>query len=381
MVNYSKWDAFDEDNDELPKNSVQKKASYEVLCSEIKVRDAPSTNATTMRHIKQGKVVETDVEHEGWVRLSKKEKADSARGWMLIDGAQLGLGTLLRFVEPEKKPTPKSAAAPPKPIPAAPPAPKPIPAQPSVTTAKTKSFDYSKWDSLNTDDDKPAPLPKKPGDDLFGLEEEKKNPQQEQLENMSKGFDNAAFQQDRVKELEAMKKMSPDMADNSLASEQVMRDAKQQGNQGNLAMDKDGKMVIMTDDDMGGKTDRYSWGQNEKEVIIKYRGPKGLKARDVKLNTTSRKVKLQVGSEKVCDGDLHKAIISDESTFSVEDDGDGRLVTVTLTKETATKASKHWSCVVKGEGKIDPKSFGPEIITVNPNDPSAIKNLSSVLAN
>ena len=47
-----------------------------------------------------------------------------------------------------------------------------------------------------------------------------------------------------------------------------MRDAKAQGNQGNLVMDpKLGRMVIKTDDEMGGQgpNGKYWWGQNEKE--------------------------------------------------------------------------------------------------------------------
>ena len=38
-------------------------------------------------------------------------------------------------------------------------------------------------------------------------------------------------------------------------------------------------MVIKSDDELGGASEKYWWGQNEQEVLIKCRGPKTLKSK------------------------------------------------------------------------------------------------------
>ena len=38
-------------------------------------------------------------------------------------------------------------------------------------------------------------------------------------------------------------------------------------------------MVIKSDDELGGASGKYWWGQNEQEVLIKCRGPKTLKSK------------------------------------------------------------------------------------------------------
>ena len=52
--------------------------------------------------------------------------------------------------------------------------------------------------------------------------------------------------------------------------------------------------MIASDDEMGGRTDLYTWGQNENEVSIKCRLPAGIKARHVKLDASSQKLKVAV---------------------------------------------------------------------------------------
>ena len=72
-----------------------------------------------------------------------------------------------------------------------------------------------------------------------------------------------------------------------------MRDAKQQGNQGNMVMDKDtGKLVIKSDDEMGGTHERYWWGQNEKEILIKCHVAKHVKGKAVTLVSKSQSVQV-----------------------------------------------------------------------------------------
>jgi len=200
---------------------------------------------------------------------------------------------------------------------------------------------------------------------------------------MSKGFDMAAYQQDRIKELEAQRdRFGGGFADENLRAEQMMRDAKQQGNQGNLVMDDEtGQMVIKGDDDMGGKCDKYWWGQNEKEVLIKCKVNGGVRSKHVLLSAKSEKIKLVVQGEVICDGPLHRPIIADESLYSLEDGpkGEGRLLIVTLTKATPTKGQEHWTSAIKGEAKVSKRKFGISTVTVNPNDPEEMQRVMASL--
>jgi len=196
--------------------------------------------------------------------------------------------------------------------------------------------------------------------------------QKQQMMEMSRSFDPASFQREKEASYGKMKAMDPKLAHTQEMNEIIMQDAKKTGNQGNLTMGPGYRMVVRSDDEMGGDAGKYWWGQNEGEVILKYRAPDGTKSRDVKLTTTSTRIKLVVGTDVVCDGPLFANIISDDTIFEVTDLaeslGGGRLVTVTLVKAKRTSASKHWSCAVRGEGVIDTKAFGPPVVTVNPFD-------------
>ena len=73
------------------------KAWFKVVPSAIKVREAPSLDATALGVKRQGELFEADAEHEGWVRL--KEPVPSGHVvWALVDGARLNLGRLLERV-------------------------------------------------------------------------------------------------------------------------------------------------------------------------------------------------------------------------------------------------------------------------------------------
>ena len=160
-----------------------------------------------------------------------------------------------------------------------------------------------------------------------------------------------------------------------------MRDAKAQGNQGNLVMDpKLGRMVIKTDDEMGGQgpNGKYWWGQNEKEVVIKCRVASRVKGKNVQLVSKSQSVKLSVNGEVVCEGKLHQPVIADESMYLLEEDKTEvgkKLLIVTMAKATPTKGHEHWSCAIQGEGKVNTSKFGVPTVTVNPNDPEEMKRV------
>lgn len=180
------------------------------------------------------------------------------------------------------------------------------------------------------------------------------------------GFDPKAAAEQREAELSAL---GPEAREAQLASEQLMRDAKQQGNQGNLVM-KDGKMQLLSEDDMGADCGKYKWGQTEQEVTLKVKVPAGTKSKAVKLDVGTAKLKLAVLGEMILEGPLHQRVLPDDCTFVLEDEGDGRVVIVTLQKQEKTSASKHWKCVCDGEPEIDTSQFGPAITTLDPTDPT-----------
>ena len=305
-----------------------------------------------------------------------------------------------RLSAPPKKKAPAPAVTH-TPLPP-PPAPKPIPmpaaaasASISSTAAAKKGFNYAKWDKMVEEEEErelnpPRPPPKPVMDDGLGMmptgqnsapvrqPEEDLNDQQKQLKSMSEGFDMAEYQKNRIKELEMQKQMmGSGVVDQNLEAEHLMRNAKQQGNQGNLVMDKKtGKMVLKSADDMGGKAATYWWGQTDNEVTIKCHVASSIKSKAVKLTTTSTSVKLIVDGATICNGPLLRQIISDESTWSLEDvDSETRLLTVTMQKATPTRGQDHWTCAIKGEAKISKDNFGIATTTVNPNDPEEMKRV------
>lgn len=203
------------------------------------------------------------------------------------------------------------------------------------------------------------------------------SPQGQQLQAMAQGFDMSEYQKGREAELEESKKrFGASFTDEQLRTEQIMRDAKQQGNQGNLVMDREsGKLVIKTDDQMGGRAKRYWWGQNEREVTIKCEVDASTRSKAVRLTSKSQSIHLEVGGDVLAEGPLLHPVIADETLFTLDElpGGEKKLLTVTMLKAEPTKGQKHWTCAIKGQAKIDKSSFGVETTTINPNDPEEMK--------
>ena len=80
-------------------------------------------------------------------------------------------------------------------------------------------------------------------------------------------------------------------ADQQQETEQLLRDAKRQGNQGNVVMDAaTGKMVIKSEDEMGGRHGKYWWGQTERELLIKTYVEPSTKSRQVRTQGPARRL-------------------------------------------------------------------------------------------
>ena len=87
------------------------------------------------------------------------------------------------------------------------------------------------------------------------------------------------------------------------------------------------------------------------------------------------RLKLKVLGDTILDADLFKSVAPDDCTFTLEDSGDGRLVSVILQKLQKTSANGHWKCVCIGEPEIDTSKFGPSIMSADPNDPGGLARM------
>jgi hypothetical protein len=172
---------------------------------------------------------------------------------------------------------------------------------------------------------------------------------------------------------ERMPHMKQSNAEHMMHNNFIMHDADQAGAAGNVTIGEGGRAKVLTDEELGGAAEGYTWGQNENEVTLKVKVPKGTKGKDVEFRATSIALRVAVGGRVIVDGKLYAPAISDDSTFSLEDDPEakadgGRLLLVSVAKRDKTGGHSHWPCVVEGAPRIDPSKFGPQVIAVNPDD-------------
>ena len=95
----------------LPPPPEPASQAYEVVFSRVVVRAAPSTAAAVVGSKSRGELVAAEEVVDGWIRVAEPSLA----GFMLIDGATLGLGQLLRPLSgasaPARSPRPPPAHA------------------------------------------------------------------------------------------------------------------------------------------------------------------------------------------------------------------------------------------------------------------------------
>ena len=116
--------------------------------------------------------------------------------------------------------------------------------------------------------------------------------------------------------------------------------------------------LIKPTEGKGAEFEKYSWGQNDEEVFVYVKVPRGTKSKAVKLDVGYQKLKLAVLGDVILDAPLYQPVRADDCTFGIEDMENGRLVTVTLTKRVKTNNNQSWPFVCEGEPPIDVESFG-----------------------
>jgi hypothetical protein len=77
----------------------------------------------------------------------------------------------------------------------------------------------------------------------------------------------------------------------------------------------------------------YTWDQTKDEVEIKFKVSSGTKAKYCKVTFGMSSLKVTVAGQTLCQGPLGGKIVTDESTFTIQDEGKGRELCVTLTKK------------------------------------------------
>ena len=76
----------------------------------------------------------------------------------------------------------------------------------------------------------------------------------------------------------------------------------------------------------------------------------------VEISKTKIKVQLK-GSEALIEGELHASVKVDDCTWSLGDEGDERLVQITLQK---VNQMEWWKCVCVGDPEINTQKVEPE---------------------
>uniref|UniRef100_A0A7S0L513 Nuclear migration protein nudC n=1 Tax=Coccolithus braarudii TaxID=221442 RepID=A0A7S0L513_9EUKA len=110
----------------------------------------------------------------------------------------------------------------------------------------------------------------------------------------------------------------------------------------------------------GAILDNYRWTQTLQDLQVVIEIPKGTRTKFLDVQIQKQQLKVQVkGSDAVVDGELHKAIKMEDSTWSVEDNpsGDNRLLTLSLSK---VNQMEWWTCVMVGDPEINTQKVEPE---------------------
>jgi len=103
--------------------------------------------------------------------------------------------------------------------------------------------------------------------------------------------------------------------------------------------------------DYGGKTDKYTWDQDENEVNITFPLDKTIRARDIQCTIRALTLKLVVKGKTLLDGPLCHEVLPEGCTWTMESES-GNL-DVLLAKPKHTENPVWWKCIVLGEPEID----------------------------
>eukprot|EP00397_Hematodinium_sp_SG-2012_P024382 GEMP01025391.1.p1 GENE.GEMP01025391.1~~GEMP01025391.1.p1 ORF type:complete len:313 (+),score=46.78 GEMP01025391.1:139-1077(+) len=110
--------------------------------------------------------------------------------------------------------------------------------------------------------------------------------------------------------------------------------------------------TYQTPNDMdGGSCEKYTWGQGKMNVDLQVPIKDTIKSKDVKVEVHPTRLSVYVGEEKIVDGHLSQRVKPDDCIWDIETNNQNvKVLNVHLPKYYTCES---WSCVVKGEPRID----------------------------
>jgi len=102
----------------------------------------------------------------------------------------------------------------------------------------------------------------------------------------------------------------------------------------------------------------YTWTQTIRDLDLTIPISASLKGRDLDISLQKSHLKVAIrGQHPIIDGELHKHIKVDDSTWTLETTPAGKEISVHLEK---AGGMEWWACVVKGAPEIDTTKIVPE---------------------
>jgi len=80
-----------------------------------------------------------------------------------------------------------------------------------------------------------------------------------------------------------------------------------------------GGLVSLTPEQCGGKTDRYSWTQNEREIVVTFHVDAATTSRDVEVDIRTKSIRVAVHGEVKLEGELIRRVIVDDCLWEMEE--------------------------------------------------------------
>ena len=113
-------------------------------------------------------------------------------------------------------------------------------------------------------------------------------------------------------------------------------------------------------DNNGGETDRYSWGQTLEQLDVTVEIEKDIRAKqlDVQLKTTTVRIARKDGSKVYLEGEWFEKIDAEESFWTLESGPNNKQLVMNITK--IPNQDKWWDTVIKGDKTIDTSKVNPE---------------------
>jgi len=139
-----------------------------------------------------------------------------------------------------------------------------------------------------------------------------------------------------------------------------------------------------------GKTDRYEWKQNDREIDIFITIPNNVIAKDIKVIFKSNNIiSINIDSANInMNDETHLDLIPYECVWQLDknsnDDDNSKCLWITIAKKVTTKPVDYWPGVFKSD--IDyTKKAKPSLYNIDKDDPDslkeAIRSLKSKLSN